>query len=363
MEISKRLAAGFVRLARGSAGLNSAPRSRKDNLRELLEQQSRILDMIAMGIQLKRILQELAGFIERQTDASCAIFLPDTENGAHPLGLVAASGLPREYVRRIQGLEMAPMLGACAAAAYEQRLIVVPDVGDDPRCAYYRDLLLDHPQLSSCWAVPILAPEGGVAAVIELHREQHAPPSADTLAFLDMAGRLIWLAAWRLEMRDELHRRLYHDEVTGLPNRSFFRERLEQSMRQEEGGQRPFAVLYIEIAGLQAVYERLGQVAEDDWQKQIADVLYSRLPAAAVLCRMGECRFAAIAWDLTEAEAVLLGRGLAAAIGEISYPLAPECRLTAAVGIGVFPLHGEGVFQAARANLYLTKDSKDRMGR
>lgn len=359
MGISKHLS-GLFRLARGSVGLAAVPCARKDGLRELLEQQGRILDMIAMENQLKPILQELAELIERQVDARCAIFFPDGEAGADKLRLVVTSGMPREYVRRLQGLEITPSMGASGAAVYERRLIVVADAGDDPRCRHYRDLLMEHPQLKSCWAAPVLAPDRSTAAVFELHRERHVPPTAEALAVLEMAGRLLKLAIEQSQLREELHRRIYYDEITGLPNRSFFRERLEQALRQEEGGPRPFAVLYIKIEGLQAVHERLGQVAEDDWLKQTADLLYCGLSGtgAAVLCRMAEGRFAALVWDATEAEATMLGRSLAAVIESTPFNLDPSCRLAAAVGIGVYPKHGEGVFQAAKASLNRARDPK-----
>lgn len=360
MGITKRLA-GIFRAAKGFAG-PATPRARKEGWLELLEQQGRILDMIAKGIKPKPILQELAGFIERQTDARCAVYLPDRENGTGKLQLAAASGLPREYVRRIQGMELAPFMGACGAAAVERRLVVVADAGLDSRCLHYLDLLLEHPELRSCWAFPILASDGSVAAVFELHREIHAPPTPDDLELLKVGGQLLRLATEGMQMREELHRRLYYDEITGLPNRSFFRERLQQAFRQGEGSPRSFVVLYFEILGLQEVQERLGQVAEDDGLKQIADLLSGGLPAASVLCRMGECRFAALAWDMTQKEATMLSRRLVTAVGASPFPLDPSCRLTASVGIGAFSEHGEGVLQAAKADLYRSRDPKDWIG-
>lgn len=357
MGITKRLA-GIFKAAKDFAGQAAVPRARKEGLLELLEQQGRILDMIAKGIKPKPILQELAGLIERHTDAGCAVYLPDGERGPGKLLLTAASGLPREYVRRIQGMELAPSTGVCGAAAVERRLVVVEDAGRDSRCLHYFDLLLERPQLRSCWAVPILASDGSVAAVFELHREIHAPPTPVALELLKVGGQLIRLAREGMQMREELHRRLYYDEVTGLPNRSFFRERLQQALRPGEGNPRPFVVLYLEITGLSEVHARLGQVVEDDGLKQIAELLSDGLPAASVLCRMGDCRFAAIVWDMTEVEATLLGRRLVTAVGGNPFPPDPSCRLTAAVGIGAFPEHGGGVLQAAKADLYRSKDPK-----
>lgn len=361
MGIAKRLA-GLLKAAKNFVGLAAVPRARKEGLLELLEQQGRILDMIAKGIKPKPILQELAGFIERHTDSGCAVYLPDGERGPGKLLLTAASGLPREYVRRIQGMELAPFMGVCGAAAAQRRLVVVADAGRDSRCLHYFDLLLEHPQLRSCWAVPILASDGSVAAVFELHREIHASPTPDALELLKVGGQLLRLATEGMQIREELHRRLYYDEMTGLPNRSFFRERLQQAFRQGEGSPRPFVVLYFEILGLQEIQERLGQVAEDDGLKQIADLLSDGLPAAAVLCRMGESRFAALVWDIEEKAATMLGRRLAMEVGSRPFPLDPACRLTAAVGIGSFSKHGEGVLQAAKADLYRSKDPKHWIG-
>jgi diguanylate cyclase (GGDEF)-like protein len=354
MRIVKHFA-GLFQSIRGLLGIEATFRARKEGLRELFEQQSRMLDMIAKGMKPRLILQELAGLAERLCGAGCAVYVPDGEDGENKLRLIAASGLPREYIRRVQGLELGPSMGASASAANTRRIVAVPDTGQDARCEYYRDLLLEHPQLRSCWAAPILAPDGSVEAVFELHYTRYIPPSADTLALLDMAGRLLNLAIEGQQMREELHRCRYYDEVTGLPNRSFFRERLQQAMWQDMESSRSFAILYLEISGLETLHTRFGQVAEDDCLKQIADQLYDVLPPAAVLCRLGENRFAALVWEMSEAETMMLGRRLTAAFEIRPFQLDPTCRVSAAVGIGMYPKQGQGVLQAAKADLYRAK--------
>ncbi|MGG6314369.1 diguanylate cyclase domain-containing protein [Paenibacillus macerans] len=327
---------------------------RLGSLQELLDSQTRLMDMILAGQGLAQIMEALALLIERHTGAPCSIMLTDSLQERLLIG--ASAGLPEEYVRRVHGMEIAPLQGACGTAAYEQRLSIVADAMKDPRCRYYRDLIAIHPQLRSCLAIPCL--QGAETfAVIELHREEAGALPAEVLSILQSARRLLELSAERVHFKDEVFFRTYYDEAMSLPNKAYCRNLLQQAMADCARKNGRLAVVYLEIEGLQPARERLGQVAEDELLIRIAEMLQGGLPEGAELCRMGDGEFALLLKDGTEREAARLAAKLTALFKQPLAFMDHVFYFTANAGIGLFPEAGDTVLQQAKSAMYRAKRS------
>ncbi|WP_438447694.1 putative bifunctional diguanylate cyclase/phosphodiesterase [Gorillibacterium sp. sgz5001074] len=86
-------------------------------------------------------------------------------------------------------------------------------------------------------------------------------------AFLAMARDL----SERKEMESRIRHMAYHDDLTGLPNRRLFRERLEQAMRATRGGGAGLAVLYLDIDRFKLVNDSFGHEYGDLLLVQVAE--------------------------------------------------------------------------------------------
>src|SRR4029077_10224281 len=110
-------------------------------------------------------------------------------------------------------------------------------------------------------------------------------------------------AALRREVaRLEVYRAMaYRDPLTGLWNRRFFEERLneELSRSQRAGSQRRFSVMVLDLDDFKATKDRHGQPVGDTVLKDLSEFLVTHLRQHDVACRTGGDEFSVLLPDLS----------------------------------------------------------------
>ena len=160
---------------------------------ELLQAgQRRVLEKLARGEDLGDVLCELARTIDaQQAGMKCSILLLDADGRRLRHG--AAPGLPEEYNRRVDGLQIGPAAGSCGTAAFRRQRVVVSDVTTDPLWKDYRELARPF-NLRACWSQPILSKSGEVLGTFALYHQHTNPPSAAELELIEQAAYLAGVA-------------------------------------------------------------------------------------------------------------------------------------------------------------------------
>src|SRR5713101_3240171 len=172
----------------------------------LLAGEKRVLEMIATGEALPRILEALCRVVEEQASDMLSSCLLLDANGTH-LRHGAAPRLPQKYIDAIDGVAIGPTGGSCITAAYRAAPVIVADIAVDPLWAAYRHLPLAH-GLRACWSAPILSSEGQVLGTFALYyREPRSPRPQD----LEVLAQIAAVAAVAIQ-HQRAHERLRHDE-------------------------------------------------------------------------------------------------------------------------------------------------------
>jgi len=83
----------------------------------------------------------------------------------------------------------------------------------------------------------------------------------------------------------------YHDELTGLPNRSLLLDRLHQALQQAARQHKQVLLLFIDLDRLKSVNDQLGQVVGDGLLQQVAMRLVTSIRGADTACRYGGDEF------------------------------------------------------------------------
>ncbi|MDF1586245.1 sensor domain-containing phosphodiesterase [Marinimicrococcus flavescens] len=134
----------------------------------------------------------------------------------------------------------------------------------------------------------------------------------------------------------------HHDQLTGLPNRLLFNDRLERRLaaggRDKAGG----ALLLLDLDNFKNVNDTLGHDAGDALLYVVASRLRARLRPEDTLARLGGDEFAVILGEPGGPEdAAQVARSLVTALAE---PVAHEGRLIhtgTSIGITLFPADGD----------------------
>jgi diguanylate cyclase (GGDEF)-like protein len=161
------------------------------------------------------------------------------------------------------------------------------------------------------------------------------------------------------ESKEELQQQALYDELTGLPNRRLFAERLSQVLAIAEREGHTVALFYLDLDGLKPVNDRLGHGIGDILLKQVAHRMLSRTRKSDTLARMGGDEFTWLVAHLSSADqATRLADEVLRALSE---PFAIEghpIAITASIGVGLYPesaCDAAGLIQQADSAMYAVK--------
>lgn len=129
-----------------------------------------------------------------------------------------------------------------------------------------------------------------------------------------------------------------HDGLTGLPNRGMFSQLLKLAIEAARRYERKIAVLFIDLDRFKYVNDNFGHEAGDELLRQISTRFKECLRASDVVARLGGDEFVVLLHEVKEPEdAATAARKILAAAVKPLQVLGHECRVTASVGICLYP--------------------------
>ncbi|AUI69919.1 putative bifunctional diguanylate cyclase/phosphodiesterase [Beggiatoa leptomitoformis] len=160
-------------------------------------------------------------------------------------------------------------------------------------------------------------------------------------------GNVVWilvethdLSAYKLA-EQQLLQASQSDQLTGLPNRHFFLERLERAMLNVQGNKNyRIAVLYIDLDRFRVVNESLGPDMGDWLIMEIALRLQNCLPTNGFLARSGGDEFMILLDELSNlSDAIRLARTINQEVAQAFLLDGYEVQTSASIGIAYSTYH------------------------
>ncbi|HET7027505.1 MAG TPA: EAL domain-containing protein [Candidatus Limnocylindrales bacterium] len=316
--------AGQTGLALANTTLLAALERRLASQRQLLHITERLLATRERGAVFEAVADTLAGVVPYDT---LTIYLVDRVAGC--LVPILARD---EYAEEI--LASRPALGAGITGDVIARgeAEMINDATRDPRVVHVPGTPTDEDE--SMIVAPIHGSNGIVGAVNIYRAGRHFDD--EDLDLVRLFANHVAIALENAGVHDRLLDAARTDPLTGLPNRRFFTERVEQAIarRARRGGR--LAVLFLDLDGFKLVNDGLGHAAGDEVLAGVGARLRSAVRGEDVVARLGGDEFGVLLEDVaTKDDAITASRRLADALAS---PLVVDGRtwvIRASVGVAL----------------------------
>ena len=136
-----------------------------------------------------------------------------------------------------------------------------------------------------------------------------------------------------------------HDALTGLPNRRQLMDRLTLGIAHADRNDRTMAVMFLDLDGFKKINDTLGHDAGDMLLRMVADRLVSAVRQEDMVARLGGDEFVIALWEIGQADEGVT-KLVEKVIEAVSQPYrinSREVSITASVGVGIYPTHGDDV--------------------
>lgn len=307
---------------------------------ELYRGQANLLEMIARNEPLPMILEALVLMIERQmTGISGSVLLLDSEGTRLYHG--AAPNLPGAYSRMIDGVAIGPKVGSCGTAAWRGETIIVEDVMADPLWEDFRAMVSQF-GFRSCWSTPICTSQKNVLGTFALYSKEPRRPTEQEMKLVALATHIAGIAVERKRVDDRIHFMAHHDDLTGLPNRAFLKERMAKILDQARRNNRKVTVAYIDLDNFKEINDTSGHAAGDEVLKETAARMANCVRASDMVVRLGGDEFLVVLVHQSSHDAGIMRRlrELQKAISKPVRSEVGEIAVTSSIGVAAFPWDG-----------------------
>jgi diguanylate cyclase (GGDEF)-like protein len=223
---------------------------------------------------------------------------------------------------------------------YRRELVVCSDIAHDPLWEGRAHLPLAH-SYTACWSLPLIAKTGDVLGTFALYHETSYHPTEADIELVRAVGHLAAIAIEQAHLIDQLAYNAYHDDLTGLPNRALFRDRLTQALAVASRQATQVAVLLIDLDRFKPINDTLGHGVGDQVLQQLARRLNGVLRQSDTLARMSGDEFTIVLANLVSPEdAIRVGYKLLEAIQQPFHVDDHDLFVSASIGISIAPSDG-----------------------
>ncbi len=217
--------------------------------------------------------------------------------------------------------------------------------------------------MSRCYALhSLLAPITFTFLALREYLSKKKLPNLPT-KFTDEVGTLMADTSHTIKQLDEvIHRMASYDDLTGLPNRLLFRDRLQEALLQVESRNQLLTVILLSLDRFNNINNTLGHSAGDILLRSAAQRLTTCVHSTDVLSRLSSDKFAVLQTNFTSLDNVTrLSQNILNTLSEPFFLDGNKVRTGVSIGITICPSDSTNVDQLLE-NAYTTMQQAKQQG-
>ncbi len=190
-----------------------------------------------------------------------------------------------------------------------------------------------------------------VAVSGSMLRDDQGTPAGLVYVALDISDR---------KRAEQIEYQAYHDALTGLPNRMFFKNRVSFDLEQADATHTTLCVMMLDLDGFKLINESLGHTVGDELLQAVARRLRGCLRDHDAVARLGGDEFAILVLLRKEDDVTLVAEKILETIRRPFHLEGHELFVTTSIGVALHPADGhdaETLLKNADNAMYLAKES------
>ncbi len=177
----------------------------------------------------------------------------------------------------------------------------------------------------------------------ELYFECQFVPVFDDRNEVEAVVKTAWDITERKQTEHQVWRSANFDQLTGIPNRRLFLDRLEQTVLEAQRKKSSFALLFIDLDRFKQANDQLGHEAGDRVLAQVAERLSASVRAMDTVARLGGDEFTLILKETGRDSAMQTAKALLTSL-EVAFNVdSHRVHISGSIGLTVFPDGGKEV--------------------
>jgi diguanylate cyclase (GGDEF)-like protein/PAS domain S-box-containing protein len=300
--------------------------------RRHVEGQQEIVNLGRLALRAgctEELFEQAVNAAARVLSGDCAVLLerlPDTEG----VVLRAAVGWEHERIGARMAAEEPSVLGRVLSL---DGLVIVENWESEPR--FTPALEITDGGVRSSVAV-LVGDRDAPLGVLSVHYKRAGAVPADCAPFLDALANVLADAMHSRDVQERMRHVALHDELTDLPNRTLFLDRVAHALLRSDRDPRRSAVFVVDLDHFKLVNDGLGHEAGDELLRKVAPRLAGAIRRQDTLARLGGDEFAVLCEQIPSEDATTrIASKMASALEEPIGLGGEEHVISASVGIAL----------------------------
>jgi diguanylate cyclase (GGDEF)-like protein len=217
-------------------------------------------------------------------------------------------------------------------------------------------LLHDHGVVSGMSV--IISGQTKPFGILGAHTTLRRTFTLDDIHFLQAVANVLATGIEHQRDKERIRFLAYHDDLTQLPNRNLFYDRLQQAILAAKRENKTLGLFFLDLDRFKEINDRLGHQIGDLLLKQVGSRLRDLLRESDTVARLGGDEFAVVLPNVGYEGSISTAQK---ALGSLQAPYTLEgmsLDIQASIGIALFPAHGEDastLMRHADMAMYVTK--------